>query len=58
MFRAGLTAEELQPMRLKGKAALITAASGIGHASTEIMAREGGIVVALAKDEARFDSSQ
>src|SRR5262249_52346786 len=43
-------------MRFKDKVALITAAaSGIGRASAEIMARGGGGVVAVDKDEARLD---
>src|ERR1041385_8817211 len=43
-------------MRFKDRVALITAAaSGIGRASAEIMAREGGVVVAVDKDEARLD---
>src|SRR5262249_30182456 len=36
--------------------ALITAAaSGIGRATAEIMAREGGVIVAVDKDQARLD---
>ena len=43
-------------MRFKDRVALITAAaSGIGRASAEIMAREGGVVVAVDKDEQRLD---
>jgi NAD(P)-dependent dehydrogenase (short-subunit alcohol dehydrogenase family) len=43
-------------MRFKDRVALITAAaSGIGRASAEIMAREGGVVIAVDKDEARLD---
>ena len=43
-------------MRFKDRVALITAAaSGIGRATAEIMAREGGVVVAVDKDEARLD---
>jgi NAD(P)-dependent dehydrogenase (short-subunit alcohol dehydrogenase family) len=43
-------------MRFKDRVALITAAaSGIGRASAEIMAREGGVVVAVDKDAARLD---
>ena len=43
-------------MRFKDRVALITAAaSGIGRASAEIMAREGGVIVAVDKDEARLD---
>src|SRR6201993_1809351 len=44
-------------MRFKDRVALITAAaSGIGRASAEIMAREGGVIVAVDKDEARLSS--
>jgi NAD(P)-dependent dehydrogenase (short-subunit alcohol dehydrogenase family) len=43
-------------MRFKDRVALITAAaSGIGRATAEIMAREGGVVVAVDKDEQRLD---
>jgi NAD(P)-dependent dehydrogenase (short-subunit alcohol dehydrogenase family) len=43
-------------MRFKDRVALITAAaSGIGRATAEIMAREGGVVVAVDKDTARLD---
>src|ERR1043166_81745 len=43
-------------MRFKDRVALITAAaSGIGRASAEIMAREGGVVVAVDKDAERLD---
>jgi NAD(P)-dependent dehydrogenase (short-subunit alcohol dehydrogenase family) len=43
-------------MRFKDRVALITAAaSGIGRATAEIMAREGGVVVAADKDAARLD---
>jgi NAD(P)-dependent dehydrogenase (short-subunit alcohol dehydrogenase family) len=43
-------------MRFKDRVALITAAaSGIGRATAEIMAREGGVVIAVDKDEARLD---
>src|SRR5262249_61666288 len=42
-------------MRFKDRVALITAAaSGIGRATAEIMAREGGVIVAVDKDEARL----
>ncbi len=44
-------------MRFKDRVALITAAaSGIGRATADIMAREGGVVVAVDKDEARLDA--
>jgi NAD(P)-dependent dehydrogenase (short-subunit alcohol dehydrogenase family) len=43
-------------MRFKDRIALITAAaSGIGRATAEIMAREGGVIVAVDKDEQRLD---
>jgi len=43
-------------MRFQGKVALVTAAgAGIGRASTEIMAREGGTVVAVDVNAARLD---
>jgi NAD(P)-dependent dehydrogenase (short-subunit alcohol dehydrogenase family) len=43
-------------MRFKDRVALITAAaSGIGRASAEIMAREGGVIVAVDKDAERLD---
>ena len=43
-------------MRFQDKVALITAAaSGIGRATADIMAREGAIVVAVDNDEARLD---
>ena len=43
-------------MRFHDKVALITAAaSGIGRASADIIAREGGIIVAVDNDEERLD---
>jgi NAD(P)-dependent dehydrogenase (short-subunit alcohol dehydrogenase family) len=43
-------------MRFQDKVALITAAaSGIGRASADIMAREGAIVVAIDNDQERLD---
>ena len=43
-------------MRFSGKVALITAAaSGIGHATADIMAHEGAVVVAVDNHEARLD---
>src|SRR5207244_11529706 len=43
-------------MRFQDKVALITAAaSGIGHATADIIAREGGIVVAVDNNEERLD---
>jgi NAD(P)-dependent dehydrogenase (short-subunit alcohol dehydrogenase family) len=43
-------------MRFHGKVALITAAaSGIGRATADIVAREGGVVVALDNNEERLD---
>src|SRR5579863_10102204 len=43
-------------MRFQDKVALITAAaSGIGRASADIMAREGAIVVAVDNDQERLD---
>src|SRR6266446_7357358 len=43
-------------MRFKDKVALITAAaSGIGRATADIIAQEGGIVVAVDNDEERLD---
>src|SRR5712692_3185997 len=43
-------------MRFQDKVALITAAaSGIGRASAEIMAKEGAIIVAVDIDEARLN---
>ena len=43
-------------MRFTGKVALITAAaSGIGRATAEIIAAEGGIVVGVDTDEGRLD---
>lgn len=43
-------------MRFQDKVALITAAaSGIGRASADIIAREGGIVVAVDNNEERLD---
>jgi NAD(P)-dependent dehydrogenase (short-subunit alcohol dehydrogenase family) len=45
-------------MRFTGKVALITAAaSGIGRATAEIMAREGAVVVAVDIDAARLDDT-
>jgi NAD(P)-dependent dehydrogenase (short-subunit alcohol dehydrogenase family) len=45
-------------MRFTGKVALITAAaSGIGRASADIMAREGGTVVLVDNDKARLDAA-
>ena len=44
-------------MRFTDKVAVITAAaSGIGKASAEIMAREGGIIVAVDNNKARLDA--
>ena len=43
-------------MRFQDKVALITAAaSGIGRASADIMAREGAIIVAVDNNEERLD---
>ena len=43
-------------MRFQDKVALITAAaSGIGRATADIMAREGAIVVAVDNNEERLD---
>jgi NAD(P)-dependent dehydrogenase (short-subunit alcohol dehydrogenase family) len=43
-------------MRFKDRVALITAAaSGIGRATAEIMAAEGGVVVAVDTDQGRLD---
>src|SRR5881296_2817459 len=43
-------------MRFQDKVALITAAaSGIGRATADIIAREGGIVVAVDNNEERLD---
>ena len=45
-------------MRFTGKVALITAAaSGIGRATAEIMAREGAIVVGVDNDQNRLDEA-
>ena len=45
-------------MRFQDKVALITAAaSGIGRATADIMAREGGIVVAVDNNEERVDQT-
>jgi len=45
-------------MRFTGRVALITAgASGIGRATADIMAREGGTVVIADNDEARLDAA-
>lgn len=44
-------------MRFEGKVALITAAgAGIGRATTEIIVREGGTVVAVENQQARLDA--
>ena len=44
-------------MRFEGKVALITAAgAGIGKATTEIIVREGGTVVAVENQQARLDA--
>ncbi len=44
-------------MRFEGKVALITAAaSGIGKATAEIIAREGGTVVAIDNNQQRLDA--
>src|SRR5262249_53766670 len=49
---------EGRAMRFSGKVALITAAaSGIGRATAEIMAREGAVVVAVDIDQARLDDT-
>src|SRR5262245_14595670 len=43
-------------MRFQDKVALITAAaSGIGRATADIVAREGGIIVAVDNNEERLD---
>ena len=45
-------------MRYAGKVALITAAaSGIGRATCDIIAREGGIVVAVDNNQDRLDTA-
>ena len=45
-------------MRFQNKVALITAAaSGIGRATADIMAREGGIIVAVDNNEERLDQT-
>ena len=45
-------------MRFKDKVALITAAaSGIGHATAQIIAAEGGIVVGVDTDQGRLDKA-
>jgi NAD(P)-dependent dehydrogenase (short-subunit alcohol dehydrogenase family) len=45
-------------MRFDGKVAVITAAaSGIGHATADIMAREGGMVVLVDTDTDRLDAA-
>jgi NAD(P)-dependent dehydrogenase (short-subunit alcohol dehydrogenase family) len=45
-------------MRFEGKVALITAAaSGIGRATADIIAREGGTVLAVDTDEARLEAA-
>jgi NAD(P)-dependent dehydrogenase (short-subunit alcohol dehydrogenase family) len=45
-------------MRFQGKVALITAvASGIGRATAEIVAREGGIVAGVDTDQGRLDKA-
>ena len=44
-------------MRFEGKVAIITAAgAGIGKATTEIVLREGGTVVAVENQQARLDA--
>ncbi len=44
-------------MRFEGKVAIITAAgAGIGKATTEIIVREGGTVVAVENQQARLDA--
>ena len=44
-------------MRFKGRVAIITAAaSGIGRATAEIMAREGAMIVGVDTDSARLDA--
>jgi NAD(P)-dependent dehydrogenase (short-subunit alcohol dehydrogenase family) len=44
-------------MRFEGKVALITAAgAGIGKATTEIIVREGGTVIAVENQQARLDA--
>ena len=43
-------------MRFKDKAALITAVgSGIGHATAEIMAKEGALIIGVDNDQRRLD---
>jgi len=45
-------------MRFDGKVALITAAaSGIGRASADIIAREGGTVVLVDNDKGRLEAA-
>src|SRR5438552_1415945 len=45
-------------MRFTDKVALITAAaSGIGHATAQIIASEGGIVVGVDTDQGRLDKA-
>ena len=45
-------------MRFDGKVALITAAaSGIGRASADIIAREGGTVVLVDNDKSRLEAA-
>ena len=45
-------------MRFQGRVALITAAGrGIGHATAEIIGREGGTVVAVDRDKAALDDA-
>ena len=44
-------------MRFEGKVAIITAAgAGIGKATTEIIVREGGTVVAVENQQERLDA--
>jgi NAD(P)-dependent dehydrogenase (short-subunit alcohol dehydrogenase family) len=52
------TREEEETMRFSDRVAIITAAaSGIGRATADIMAREGAIVVAVDIDQARLDDT-
>src|SRR5438132_9079612 len=54
--RFGQIGAKGRKMRFQDKVALITAAaSGIGRATADIVAREGGIVVAVDNNEERLD---